>query len=63
MRENRFFVTCVQEEKLSLYKSLGLQEFEAPRIYRKSVLQGGNIISPENRRSFPQEDTPGTNFC
>jgi len=34
LRENTFCIKCVIAVKLSLYRPLGLQEFEAPRIYR-----------------------------
>jgi hypothetical protein len=55
MIDNTIFVTCVLEETLSLCRTLGFQEFEAPRIYRQPSLQGGKVISPANWRLFPRK--------
>jgi hypothetical protein len=44
----------------SMDKSLGFQEIEAPRIYRKSGNKSDKFVSPKNR---PPGDTPDTYFC
>jgi hypothetical protein len=35
-----------KEVKLSMYRPLGLQKVEAPRISRQSVHEGGKVVSP-----------------
>ena len=36
-----------------LYRPLGLQEVEAPRISRKSVHEGGKVVSRTHRQRVP----------
>jgi hypothetical protein len=40
------------EPRTALDRPLGFQEFEAPRISRQSVQEGGNVVSPKNRPSL-----------
>jgi hypothetical protein len=54
------------EVNLSLYRlerPLGLQDFEAPRIARKSVHEGGKVVSPKHRPPLTPGDIAGTHFC
>jgi len=37
--------------------SLGLQEVEAPRIFRQLAHEGGKVVSPTHRPLFPPGDT------
>jgi hypothetical protein len=48
---------------ISLDRSLGLEEVEAPRISRQSANEGGKVFSPKHRPSLPPGDTPGTHLC
>jgi hypothetical protein len=49
--------------KQSLYRSLGLQEFEAPRISRHSVHKGCKVVSPMHRPPLSPGEIPGATFC
>jgi len=42
--------------------SLGLQEFEVPRISRQSVHEGGMAVRPTYHPPLPPGDIPGTHF-
>jgi hypothetical protein len=50
-------------KKLSLYKSVGVQEVEAPGVSRQSAHEGGKVVRPTHRPPLPQGDTTGTPFC
>ena len=49
--------------KLSLYRSWGLQEIEAPRIFRQSADERGKVSSPTHRPPLTPGKVPGTHFC
>jgi hypothetical protein len=40
-----------------LNRPIGLQEAEAPRIYRQSPHEGGKVVSPKYRPSLPPPPT------
>jgi hypothetical protein len=42
---------------------LGLQKFEASRIYTKSTHEDGKVVSPRHRPPVPSEDTPDIPIC
>ena len=44
-----FLSTGLRQVKRSLYRPLGLQEVEAPRIFRQSAHKGGKVVSPTDR--------------
>jgi hypothetical protein len=46
--------------KIYLYRPLGLQEVEAPRIAGESAHKVGKIVSYTHRPPSPPGDTPGT---
>lgn len=46
----------------SVDRPLGLQDFEVPRIHRKSAHESGKVISPLHRAPSPPGDIPGTDL-
>ena len=46
-------ITSQKMVKLSLYRSLGLQEVEAPKISRHSAHEGGKVVSPTQLLPLP----------
>jgi hypothetical protein len=48
---------------IGLDRSLGLQEFEVPRIYGQSTLEGSKVVSLTHPPHVPTGDAPGTYFC
>ena len=42
---------------------LGLQKFEASRIYTKSTHEDGKVVNPRHRPPLPLEDTPAIPIC
>jgi hypothetical protein len=54
------FMTSVKQ---SLYRALGLQEVEAPRIVTESAHESGMVVSPEHRPPLPPGSILDTHFC
>jgi hypothetical protein len=48
--------------KLSHYRPVGFQEFEASRISRQSAHDRGKVVNPRHRPIYPLGDIPNTNF-
>jgi hypothetical protein len=46
-----------------LYRPLGLQKVEAPKMSRKSAHEGGMVVSHTHRPPLPPGDIPGAHFC
>jgi hypothetical protein len=42
-------------QKWAPFALLGLQEFEAPRIYRKLAQEGGKVFNPTHQPSLLQD--------
>jgi hypothetical protein len=49
--------------KQSLYRPLGIQEVEAPRIATESAQGSGMVVSPEHRPPLPPGNILDTHFC
>ena len=46
------------ESSRSLDSPLGLQESEAPILFRQSALEGGKFVSPKHRPPLPSREDP-----
>jgi hypothetical protein len=44
--------------KVNLDTLLGLQKIEVPRIFRKSALKNGKVVSPNHRPPLPSRIYP-----
>jgi hypothetical protein len=52
--------------ELSLYsldRPRGLQEVQAPRIFRQSAHKNSNVVSHKHRLPLSQRNIPGNRFC
>jgi len=51
---SQYVLNMLSSPHTGLDRTLGFQEVEAARIYRKSAHEGGKVVSPAHRPPLPQ---------